>query len=88
MCLANPLTNQIGRRFFTDKFTLNNVCYVVNLQLVHSFPPNLHGGFFPIMGRVIPPGLVAEDCVIPAKANAAMGTQLLSLLKGIEPFPL
>ena len=39
MCLANPLTDQIGRRFFTDKFTLNNVCYVVNLQLVHSFPP-------------------------------------------------
>lgn len=40
------------------------------------------------MGSVIPPGLVVEDCVIPTKANAAMGTQLLSLLKGIEPFPL
>ena len=39
MCLANPLTDQIGRCFFTDKFPLNNVCYVVNLQLVHSFPP-------------------------------------------------
>lgn len=37
------------------------------------------------MGRVIPPGLVAEDCVIPAKANAAMGTQFPFLLKGIEP---
>ena len=88
MCLANPLTDQIGRRFFTDKFPLNNVCYVVNLQLVHSFPPNLHGGFFPFMGGVIPPGLVAEDGVIPAKANAAMGTWFPFLLKGIEPFPL
>lgn len=37
------------------------------------------------MGRVIPPGLVAEDCVIPAKANAAMGTWFPYLLKGIEP---
>ena len=37
------------------------------------------------MGRVIPPGLVAEDCVIPAKANAAMGTRFPYLLKGIEP---
>ena len=37
------------------------------------------------MGRVIPPGLVAEDCVIPAKANAAMGTRFSFLLKGIEP---
>lgn len=37
------------------------------------------------MGRVIPPGLVAEDCVIPAKANAAMGTRFPFLLKGIEP---
>lgn len=37
------------------------------------------------MGRIIPPGLVAEDCVIPAKANAAMGTRFPYLLKGIEP---
>jgi len=37
------------------------------------------------MGSVIPPGLFAEDCVIPAKANAAIGTQFLYLLKGIEP---
>lgn len=37
------------------------------------------------MGRVIPPGLVAEDCVIPTKANAAMGTWFPYLLKGIEP---
>lgn len=37
------------------------------------------------MGSVIPPGLVAEDCVIPAKANAAMGTWFPYLLKGIEP---
>lgn len=29
------------------------------------------------MGSVIPPGLFAEDCVIPAKANAAIGTQFL-----------
>ena len=40
------------------------------------------------MGRVIPPGLVAEDCVIPAKAIAAMGTWFPYSLKGIEPFPL
>lgn len=37
------------------------------------------------MGSVIPPGLVAEDCVIPAKANAAMETRFPFLLKGIEP---
>ena len=37
------------------------------------------------MGSVIPPGLFAEDCVIPAKANAAMGTRFPFLLKGIEP---
>ena len=36
------------------------------------------------MGRVIPPGLVAEDCVIPAKANAAMGTQLLSRFEAVR----
>ena len=37
------------------------------------------------MGSVIPPGLFAEDCVIPAKVNAAMGTRFPFLLKGIEP---
>lgn len=36
------------------------------------------------MGRVIPPGLVAEDCVIPTKANAAMGTQLLSRFEAVR----
>lgn len=58
MCLANPLTDQIGRRFSTDKFTLNNVCYVVNLQLVHSFPPNLHGEFSQLWGA-----LFHRDCL-------------------------
>lgn len=36
------------------------------------------------MGRVIPPGLFAEDCVIPVKANSAMGTQLLSRFEAVR----
>ena len=87
MCLANPLTDQIGRRFFTDKFTLNNVCYIVNLQLVHSFPPKSTWWIFPIYGERYSTGTGCGGLCNPDQSECRHGNTAPFLAERHRAFP-
>ena len=87
MCLANPLTNQIGRCFFTDKFTLNNVCYIVNLQLVHSFPPKSTWWIFPNYGGRYSTGTGCGGLCNPGQSECRHGNTVPFLAERHRAFP-